>query len=74
MFLSKTSKGHRGIISSIKSKKHIYKRLAAMGVFEGREIYILSNHSGIPVLIEVSGRKIAIGRDVADKILVELSS
>jgi Fe2+ transport system protein FeoA len=74
MYLSKAAKGQKGIISSIKSKKYIYKRLAAMGVFEGREIYIVSNHSGIPVLIEVSGRRIAIGRDVADKILLELRS
>ena len=74
MFLSKTTKGQKGIITSIKSKKHVYKRLATMGVFEGREIYIISNHSGIPVLIEISGRKIAIGRDIADKIDVELSS
>ena len=74
MLLSKISKGQKGIITSIKSKKNIYKRLAAMGFFEGREVYIISNHSGIPVLIEVSGRRMAIGRDIADEIDVELVS
>jgi len=74
MFLSKISKGQKGIITSIKSKKQIYKRLAVMGVFEGREINIISNHSGIPVLIEVSGRRMAIAREIADQIEVELDS
>ena len=74
MFLSKISKDQKGIITSIKSKKDIYKRLAVMGVFEGREINIISNHSGIPVLIEVSGRRMAIAREIADKIEVELDS
>jgi Fe2+ transport system protein FeoA len=45
-----------------------------MGFFEGREIYIISNNSGIPVIIEVAGRKIAIGRAIADKIDVEVCS
>ena len=74
MLLSKALKGQKGIIKSIKSKKHIYQRLAVMGVFEGREVHIISNHSGIPVLIEVAGRKMAVARDIADKIDLELSS
>ena len=74
MYLSKVSKGQKGIITSIKSEKKIYKRLAVMGVFEGREINIISNHSGIPVLIDVSGRRIAIARVIADEIDVELNS
>ena len=71
MCLSKISKGQKGIITSIKSKKHIYKRLAVMGVFEGREINIISNSFGIPVIIDVSGRRMAIARDIADGIEVE---
>jgi len=74
MFLSEVPKGQKGIITGIKSKKNIYERLAAMGFFEGREVYIISNHSGIPVLVEVSGRRMAIGRDIADTIDVELVS
>ena len=74
MCLSKVSKGQKGIITSIKSKKNIYKRLAVMGVFEGREINILYNHSGIPLIIEVSGRRMAIARDIADEIDMEVNS
>jgi Fe2+ transport system protein FeoA len=74
MLLSKTLKGQKGIITSIKSNKHSYKRLAVMGFFEGREIYIISNNSGIPVIIEVAGRKMAIARAIADKIDVEVCS
>jgi Fe2+ transport system protein FeoA len=74
MLLSKTLKGQKGIIKSIKSKKHIYKRLAVMGVFEGRDVHIISNHSGIPVIIEVAGKKMAIGREIADEIDMELDS
>jgi len=74
MLLTKISKGQKGIITSIKSKKYIYKRLATMGVFEGREIDIIYNHSDIPVLIEVSGRRMAIAREIAGGIDVELNS
>jgi len=44
-----------------------------MGVFEGREISIISNNLRTPVLIESSGRKMAIGRGMADKIHMEIS-
>ena len=72
MPLSEVLTGKKGIITGIDSGKGIYMRLAAMGVFEGREIHILSNNNRTPVLIEASGRKMAIGRGMAEKIHMEI--
>jgi len=73
MPLSEVLSGKTGIITGIDSGKGIYRRLAAMGVFEGREISIILNNLRTPVLIEASGRKMAIGRGMADKIQMEIN-
>lgn len=73
MPLSKVLSGRKGIITGIDSGKGIYRRLASMGVFEGREISIISNNLRTPVLIEASGRKMAIGRGMAEKIQMEIN-
>ena len=73
MPLSKVLTGKKGIITGIDSGTGIYRRLALMGVFEGREISILSNNLRTPVIIDASGRKMAIGRSMADKIHLEVN-
>jgi ferrous iron transport protein A len=73
MPLSEVLSGKTGIITGIDSGKGIYRRLASMGVFEGREISIISNNLRTPVLIESSGRKMAIGRGMAAKIQMEIN-
>ncbi|PKL17763.1 MAG: hypothetical protein CVV49_09460 [Spirochaetae bacterium HGW-Spirochaetae-5] len=73
MPLSEVLSGKTGIITGIDSGKGIYRRLASMGVFEGREISIISNNLRTPVLIESAGRKMAIGRGMAAKIQMEIN-
>ncbi len=73
MPLSEVLRGKTGIITGIDSGKGIYRRLASMGVFEGREISIISNNFRTPVLIESAGRKMAIGRGMAEKIQMEIN-
>ncbi len=73
MPLSEVLTGKTGIITGIDSGKGIYRRLASMGVFEGREISIISNNLRTPVLIESAGRKMAIGRGMAAKIQMEIN-
>lgn len=73
MPLSEVLSGKTGIITGIDSGKGIYRRLASMGVFEGREISIISNNLRTPVLIESAGRKMAIGRGMAAKIQMEIT-
>jgi len=46
------------------------KRLEGLGLTSGRTLRVLKNGWG-PVLVEVFGRKIGIGRGQAEKILVE---
>ena len=57
MPLSEVLSGKTGIITVIDSGKGIYRRLASVGVFEGREISIIINNFRDPVLMESAGGK-----------------
>jgi len=48
------------------------KRLRSMGVREGKKLRIVAKHPFAgPLVVEVDGRKITIGRGMASKIAVE---
>ncbi|HJX70540.1 MAG: hypothetical protein A2Y87_09200 [Bacteroidetes bacterium RBG_13_46_8] len=65
--------GQTGIIVSVMGGKKATKRLADLGLAPGTAIKVLRKtlFSG-PVQIEICGSKLAIGRGLASKILVEL--
>ena len=46
------------------------RRLAALGLTPGQPVRILSAGRGGPVLVEVRGSRIALGRGMAAKVLV----
>ncbi len=50
--------------------KNLRCRLEGLGIFPGQTVKVLQNRWG-PVLVEVMGRKIGIGRGQAEKILLE---
>jgi len=52
--------------------EHLLRKLRQYGLHVGDEVRVLRTAPlGGPVLIEVNGRELAIGRDVAENILVE---
>jgi ferrous iron transport protein A len=57
-------------IKRILGGRGIKCRLEGLGIFPGQTVKVLKNGWG-PVLIEVFGRKIGLGRGQAAKILVE---
>jgi ferrous iron transport protein A len=65
--------GQAGTIISIDAGKKATKRLADLGLIPGKDIKILRKtlFSG-PVEIRVSGSRLAIGRGLASKIVVEV--
>jgi len=64
-------KGERGVIVSIKGGRGVIQRLSDMGLTPGTEVSITNSVSFGPVEISVRGSKLAIGRGIAMKILVE---
>ena len=49
----------------------IRRRLAQMGIYPGSRLRVVSQGAfGGPLLIDVEGRVVAIGRGIADKVIV----
>ncbi len=70
MFLSDLKSGEAGVVVSIESGLRLFNRLASMGISEGRELRVVKNSGEGPVVIDVEGSRYAIGRGMAQKIVV----
>jgi len=57
-------------ISSVVCGRGCMNKLASMGIIPGEVVRVINNGSG-PVIVEVKGSRIAIGRGVAMKIYGE---
>ena len=71
MLLSELCCNGLWVIKSVDTGMRLFNRLASMGICEGTVIKIIRNSSGGPVIIETGGSKFAIGRGMAQKIVVE---
>ena len=69
------NQGTRCIISSLEGGADFRRRLRNIGVSEGKKLKVVAKYpfSG-PIVIEVDGRKITIGRGMASKIAVEFET
>jgi len=54
------------------SGRGLVARLASMGLVPGASIRLLSGDRGGPVVLDVKGTRVAIGRGMAHKIFVEV--
>jgi len=69
--LSMLREGEQGIIVGFNCGRGLMKRLSELGFTVNSKVKILNaNHSG-PVIVSVKDSKIAVGRGVASKILVQ---
>ncbi len=64
------AEGEVAIIRGIHGGAGIKNRLASIGIYPGASVKIVKKAPG-PCIIEVSGTRLAIGRGMASKILVE---
>ena len=61
-------------VTDLNGGKHLRDRLTQYGIFPGDCLRILRTAPlDGPLLVEVNGREIALGRGVAEKIIVEVS-
>ncbi len=63
----------KGVISSLEGGNVFRNKLSSMGISEGAKIKKITGHfMGGPVIIKVKNAKIAVGRGMAEKIIVEI--
>lgn len=62
-------KGELGLVNLISAGKNATKRLYEMGFYSGAEVKIVKNDLG-PLIVSLNGNKIALGRGLAEKIIV----
>lgn len=70
--VSKLEPGQKGIIRSVRGNRRVRQRLADLGLLPEASILLLKTapFNG-PIEVTVKGSKLAIGREIADNILVQ---
>jgi ferrous iron transport protein A len=64
--------GHRARVVRIEGGRGLVARLTRLGVVPGAEVKVVSRAPvGGPVLVEVNGAQVALGRGVARKVVVD---
>lgn len=69
--LADLDQGERAVIRSMRGGRVFGLRAASMGFTEGTEVRMVRNQSRGPVIVEVRGSQVALGRGEASKIWVE---
>lgn len=72
--LTRLPVGSRGRISSLPGEPGVASKLVTLGLLPGKVVRILENRSSYPwapILVEVEGIRVVLGRGVASRILVE---
>jgi ferrous iron transport protein A len=64
-------RGQEGIIREMAGGLKMRQRLTEMGMVKGSEIKIIRNDSHGPLIISLGEERLAIGRGVSHKILIE---
>lgn len=70
--LAMLNEGDEGQVREIKGGRGLIRRLSELGFIGGEKIRILHSHSSGPILVEIKDSRIAIGRGVAMKIIIDI--
>jgi len=65
-------KGARARVAELPRPHGLAKRLCALGLTPGAEVCVLQNRGRGPLIVEVHGARLALGRGQADRVAVEL--
>ena len=69
-YLLNLNKGDAGKVKTIDAGRGATRRLYEMGFNTGASVKIVKNDSG-PVIVDLNGNKVALGRGLASKIVIE---
>jgi len=68
--LSEVAPGEVVTIESVAGGRGLTSRLSAMGLFAGREVEVVRNSRGGPVVVAVRDCRVMLGRGAAQKVMV----
>ncbi|MDC7288246.1 ferrous iron transport protein A [Blautia schinkii] len=71
MTLLNTQKGKWYQVRNIEEKENVQRRLEALGILTGTRVLVLNQKKSGSTIIRVRGTRWAIGRDIAEGIVVE---
>ena len=74
MSLTKVSIGEKVVLNNINYGLNLKKKLQNMGLTPGVRFSIISKTNSGPIIIEVRGSRLALGRGIAEKIDVEITN
>lgn len=74
MSLTKVSIGEKVVLNNISYGLNLKKKLQDMGLTPGVKFSIISKTNSGPIIIEVRGSRLALGRGIAEKIDVEITN
>jgi Fe2+ transport system protein FeoA len=63
--------GARARVSALPQQHGLAKRLCALGLTPGAEVCVLQNRRHGPLIVEVHGARLALGRGQAERVAVE---
>ncbi len=69
--LSHLPKGSRATVTTLPQPHSLAKRLVALGLNPGAEVCVLQNRGSGPLIVEVHGARLALGRGQAERVAVE---
>lgn len=69
--LAMLSEGDEGKVKEIRGGRGLIRRLSELGFIGGERIRIIHSQSSGPILVEIKDSRIAIGRGVAMKIIID---
>jgi len=58
------------VITEINAGREAHSRLSSMGILPGKRIKIMRRDSRGPLLLDVSGSRVAVGRGLSEKVIV----
>ena len=68
--LSQVSPGHRVRLVSIEGDRLLTRRLLALGLSVGNEVEVLHRRKG-DVVVGRGGNRLALGHDIADRLVIQ---
>ncbi|MFP4175719.1 MAG: ferrous iron transport protein A [Candidatus Brocadiia bacterium] len=63
--------GQKASVVEVRGGRGITSKLSSMGLFPGAELSIVSGGPGGPVIAEVRGSRVVLGRGMAHRVLVQ---
>jgi len=71
MLLTALAPGQRAVVTALEGGHGMRRRLASMGLTVGSEVESLISRGSGPIVVAVRQTRLALGRGVANRVLVE---